>query len=50
MCDLGLQIADQPNGTAYKRWFLRDVPPDYKTKEVYEAEVTMEVQWVPYDF
>lgn len=44
------QIASSKNGTAYKRWFLQDVPPDEKTKEVYDAEITMEIQWVPYDF
>ena len=37
-------------GTAYKVWFLEDVPPDCKTNEHCEAEVTMEVQWVPFDF
>lgn len=45
-----MQIASQSEGTAYKRWFLQEVPADDKTKEVPEAEITMEIQWVPYDF
>lgn len=48
--DIESEIASSKNGTAYKRWFLQDVPPDEKTKEVYDAEITMEIQWVPYDF
>lgn len=51
MCDAAnAQIATAQNGTAFRRWFLNDVPEDYKTKEVFETEITMEVQWVPYDF
>ncbi|KAK9803778.1 hypothetical protein WJX73_005763 [Symbiochloris irregularis] len=41
--DIRDEISTAPNGTAFRRWFLNSVPPDYKTKEVYETELTMEV-------
>ncbi len=29
---------------------MQDVPKDIKTKKVPSANITMQVQWVPFDF
>lgn len=29
---------------------LQDVPKDVKTKQVPSANITMQIQWVPFDF
>ncbi|EIE26093.1 hypothetical protein COCSUDRAFT_46488 [Coccomyxa subellipsoidea C-169] len=48
--DIAQDVAKVPGGRIYKTWYLEDVPKDVKTKKVPSANITMQVQWVPFDF
>ncbi|BDA44378.1 Synaptotagmin-5 [Coccomyxa sp. Obi] len=48
--DIAEDVAKVPGGRIYKTWYLEDVPKDIKTKKVPSANITMQIQWVPFDF
>ncbi|CAL5218486.1 g172 [Coccomyxa viridis] len=48
--DIAEDVAKAPGGRIYKTWYLQDVPKDQKTKHVPNANITLQIQWVPFDF
>ena len=44
------ELANIDGCTIEKIFYLKDVPKDTKTKEEKRANVTLKVQWVPFDF
>lgn len=44
------ELANVNGCTIEKTFYLKEVPKDTKTKEEKRANVTLKVQWVPFDF
>ncbi|KAK9808833.1 hypothetical protein WJX72_004641 [[Myrmecia] bisecta] len=48
--EISSEVAASPTSKVLKTWWLEEVPADSKTKIKPPASVTLEVQWVPFDF
>ena len=48
--DLAREVAGASEQPVLRTWFLDEVPPDAGTGAVPPASVTLQIQWVPYDF
>lgn len=48
--DIAREVAGADTQPVLRTWFLEEVPPDAGTGQVPPASVTLQIQWVPYDF